>query len=205
MFGRLLSLLKGRGGPGRGKEVVVVSGLPRSGTSLMMQMLRAGGMDLLTDGLRTSDEDNPKGYCEFERVKALRDGDAAWLPQAVDKAVKVVSSVLKDLPPAYRYRVIFMERDVTEVLASQAKMLKRRGETKKTDDAEMRQAFEDHLAETDAWLDARGNFQVLKVPYASLIDSPEPIVREVREFLGREMEEQKMAEVVDPDLYRNRA
>jgi hypothetical protein len=109
------------------QTVVVVSGLPRSGTSLMMQMLEAGGITVLTDGIREPDEDNPRGYYEFERVKALPKGDYEWLESARGKAVKVVSALLEYLPPEYNYKVIFMHRRMEEILASQRKMLIRRG------------------------------------------------------------------------------
>ena len=106
--------------------IVVVSGLPRSGTSMMMQMLEAGGMNVLTDGLRTADEDNLKGYFEYEKVKALKT-DQSWLPEARGKAVKIISELLKYLPDTHTYRIIFMRRALEEVLASQDRMLIRRG------------------------------------------------------------------------------
>lgn len=109
-------------------EIIVVSGLPRSGTSLMMKMLAAGGLPLLVDGLRVPDDDNPEGYFEFEQVKALASGDHTWLPEAQGCAVKIISSLLKFLPEAYFYRVILMQRHMSEVLASQHRMLIRRGE-----------------------------------------------------------------------------
>ena len=106
--------------------IVVVSGLPRSGTSMMMQMLEAGGMDVLTDGRRTADEDNLKGYYEYEKVKALKT-DNSWLPRAGGKAVKIISELLRHLPGTHTYRVIFMRRAMEEILASQDRMLIRRG------------------------------------------------------------------------------
>jgi hypothetical protein len=110
------------------ERIVVVSGLPRSGTSMMMKMLEAGGIPVLTDYEREADEDNPKGYFEFERVKNLKDGDDAWLPQAKGKVVKVIAALLTDLPSSYEYEVIFMRRAMPEILASQRQMLIRRGE-----------------------------------------------------------------------------
>src|SRR3990167_393038 len=99
--------------------IVIVSGLPRSGTSLMMQMLRAGGMSLLIDDQRPADADNPHGYWEYEPVKRLQH-DNSWLPQAEGKAVKVVSALLQYLPPRHTYKIIVMHRPMQEVLASQA-------------------------------------------------------------------------------------
>src|ERR1043165_1737839 len=119
------------------KPITVVSGLPRSGTSMMMKMLEAGGMSLLVDNLRTADDDNPAGYYEFEPVKKLSQGDFDWLEEAQGKAVKVIAALLADLPSAYTYQIIFMRRDMFEILASQNKMLLNRGEDlKKISDAE---------------------------------------------------------------------
>jgi len=105
-------------------EIIIVSGLPRSGTSLMMQMLENGGVAVVTDHIRTADSDNPRGYYEFEKVKKIKE-DASWLPQTRGKALKMVSQLLYDLPPGERYRIIFMERDLDEMLLSQEKMLRR--------------------------------------------------------------------------------
>ena len=110
------------------QEIIVVSGLPRSGTSLMMQMLAAGGVEVVTDHVRTADTDNPRGYYEFELVKKIKQ-DASWLPEARGKAVKMVSQLLYDLPAGEKYRIIFLERDLDEVLVSQEKMLERLGRT----------------------------------------------------------------------------
>src|SRR5437764_1475845 len=101
-------------------EIIVVSGLPRAGTSLMMQMLDNGGIEVLTDGVRAADTDNPRGYYELEKVKRLKQ-DASWLPQARGKVFKMVSQLLYDLPASEAYRVLFMERDFDEMLRSQEK------------------------------------------------------------------------------------
>src|SRR5438270_5105425 len=105
-------------------EIIIVSGLPRSGTSLMMQMLDQGGVEVLTDNIRTADTDNPRGYYEFEKVKKIKQ-DASWLPQTRGKAFKMVSQLLYDLPASEQYLIIFMERDLDEMLLSQEKMLER--------------------------------------------------------------------------------
>src|SRR6185503_17341674 len=132
--------------------IVVVSGLPRSGTSMMMRMLDNGGLEPLTDGLRKSDEDNPKGYYEVELVKGLKkQQDKSWIGAAEGRAVKVVSSLLKDLPPDYRYDVIFMNRSLDEVIASQNKMITRRGETTGAGDQKIRSLYEQHLTSIKAW------------------------------------------------------
>ena len=113
---------------GKDEFITVVSGLPRSGTSMMMKMLEAGGIPPVTDELRTADEDNPKGYYEFERVKAMDQGDTSWVVGARGKVVKVISALLKHLPPGEQYRVVFVRRNMPEILASQRKMLIHRGE-----------------------------------------------------------------------------
>jgi hypothetical protein len=118
--------------------ITIVSGLPRSGTSMMMKMIEAGGIPPLTDAIRAADEDNPKGYYEFERVKQMDKGDVAWVADAPGKSVKVISALLKHLPPGYDYRVIFVQRNMAEILASQRKMLTHRGEdANKMDDEKM--------------------------------------------------------------------
>jgi len=188
------------------KTIVLVSGLPRSGTSMMMKMLDAGGLPPLTDNLRTADDDNPRGYYEFERVKKLRDGDTAWLPLAEGKAVKIISALLEYLPADYAYRVIFMRRAMPEILASQNKMLVNRGEeTDKVKDEEMAALFEKHLLKVQGWLAAQKNFSILEVPYSEIINKPLHWADRVQSFLDLPLDKMKMAGVVDPELYRQRA
>ena len=183
-------------------EIVIVSGLPRSGTSVMMQMLAAGGMDVMTDNARTGDVDNPRGYFELEQVKAIK-RDAAWLKQAGGKVFKMVSLLLYDLPADYRYRIIFMERNLDEILASQEKMLKRLGrEAGRADD--MRRSFTTHLTKLNAWLAQQGHIDLLRVSYKDLLAEPLAQAGRINEFLGGQMDVQKMAQAVDPALYRNR-
>lgn len=189
-----------------GPVVTVVSGLPRSGTSMMMKMLEAGGIDPLTDHEREPDEDNPKGYYEFERVKKLEDGDTAWLPMAEGKAVKVISALLKHLPDGYTYRVIFMRRKLDEVLESQRKMLERRGEDPdQASEAELKELFLKHVGNVEDWADAQGNVEVLFVSYNDVVSDPYGQLDRIDAFLGGGLDVQAMAEIVDPDLYRNRA
>lgn len=186
--------------------IVVVSGLPRSGTSMMMTILEQGGLAVLTDQIRAADEDNPKGYFEFERVKELDKGDQDWLADAQGKVVKVISALLEHLPPGHNYRVIFMERQMDEVLASQRKMLARRGEpTDRVDDQEMAKLFAKHLEKVRAWLASQPNFEVLYVDYNQMLANPLPYVRQVNQFLGNALDETAMRRAVDPALYRNRA
>jgi hypothetical protein len=186
-------------------EIVVVSGLPRSGTSMMMKMLNAGGIQPMTDELRKADVDNPKGYYEFERVKKLRAGDVEWLEEARGKVVKVISALLEYLPATYSYRVIFVQRNMQEVLASQKKMLAHRGEDATAgDDEAMAQMFESHLQKVYRWLEEQPSFSVLYVDYNQLLLDPEPWAQQINEFLSGALEVDRMAEVVDPKLYRNR-
>ena len=185
--------------------ITVVSGLPRSGTSMMMKMIDAGGIPPLTDALRVADEDNPKGYYEFERVKQMDKGDTAWVPEARGKAVKVISALLKHLPATEQYRVIFIRRNIDEILASQRKMLIRRGEDPdKQDDAQMKVLFEKHVRGVEQWLAGRGNVRTLYVHYSDMLGDPRPQIERVNAFLGGKLDTAQMAEVVDPALYRNR-
>ncbi len=185
--------------------IIIVSGLPRSGTSMMMKMLEAGGIPLLTDQIRQADEDNPKGYYEFERAKKLPDGDTAWLPEAQGKAVKIIAALLMELPSDYSYRVLFMRREIREVLASQSKMLERRGEEKSVDDDTMAVLFQKHLQQVEAWMQSQPNLQYLDVDYNAMVRDPWPQIKAINRFLGGELDEEAMATVIDPQLYRQRA
>ncbi len=183
-------------------EIIIVSGLPRSGTSLMMQMLDKGGVEALTDNIRTADTDNPRGYYEFERVKKLKD-DVSWVPEARGKAVKMVSQLLLDLPRSESYRVIFMQRDLDEMLISQEKMLERLNrEVAPRED--IKRAFIKHLDRVRDWLGGQPNIKVLYVKYSDLVGDPEVESRRVSEFLDGRADPQAMAGAVDPSLYRNR-
>jgi hypothetical protein len=187
-----------------GGIVTIVTGLPRSGTSMMMKMLEAGGTPVLTDRVRSADEDNPEGYYEFERVKQI-EHDPAWLEDAQGRAVKMVSALLKHLPPGYQYKVIFMRRNIAEILASQRKMLIRRGEpADQVDDATMASLFEKHLQKVMASIDSRADMDVLYVSYNDVLASPLQHAKAISQFLGGTFDVEAMAAVVDPDLYRNR-
>jgi len=184
--------------------VTVVSGLPRSGTSLMMQALDAGGMPVLTDGVRQSDEDNPQGYYEFEAVKKTK-ADPGWVAGAVGKAVKMVYQLLYDLPEAYEYRVLFMRRDMREVLASQKIMLERRGEQGANISADrLADLFQRDLEKVHQWLDRQDNMSMLAVNYNAMVKSPQLECQRAGAFLGGALDIEKMAAVVDPSLYRNK-
>jgi hypothetical protein len=189
-----------------GQPIVVVSGLPRSGTSMVMKMLEAGGLSLLTDGLRTADEDNPKGYFEVERVKNLaRESDKSWLAEARGKGIKVISYLLKSLPPSFNYRVVFIRREMEEVLASQRKMLARRGEAEETPPERMRALFDDDLWRAGYQLRHRPEFETLELHYSAVLARPLEQARRLAAFLGGGLDAEAMAAAVDPQLYRNRA
>lgn len=184
---------------------VIVSGLPRSGTSMMMKMLAAGGIIPLTDELRAADGDNPQGYYEFERVKQLDKGDTAWLPMARGKAVKVISYLLQYLPAEETYQVVFLRRNLDEILASQRKMIINRGENPdQMDDEQVAAMFTRHIELVENWLRRRPNVETLYVHYSDMLADPETQTRRIARFLGRDLDEAAMARIIDPNLYRNR-
>jgi hypothetical protein len=185
-----------------GSEIIVVSGLPRSGTSLMMQMLDGGGVEIVTDHIRTADTDNPRGYYEFEQVKKIKQ-DASWLPATRGKAFKMVSQLLYDLPPSERYRVVFMERDLDEVLSSQEKMLQRLGRNAAPRE-QIQRAFTLHLERLHEWLRTQPHIDVLRVRYRELIVNPHEQAERVCAFLGLRTDAAELVKAVDPSLYRNR-
>jgi hypothetical protein len=189
-----------------GRPIVVVSGLPRSGTSMMMKMLQAGGMPLYVDDVRMPDEDNPIGYYELEEVKSLlKEEDKAWLGEGKGKAIKIVSTLLPGLPSNHFYKVIFMQRHLDEVILSQNKMLRRRGEpVDESGDERMRGTLEKHLVRTKLWMDDQLNFAVVDVPYHEVIADPQRQAQRVRNFLAVDLDVENMASAVDRSLYRNR-
>ena len=189
-----------------GKPIVIVSGLPRSGTSMCMKMMDAAGYEIVQDGIRTADDDNPKGYYEDERVKDLeRNLDKSWLKDCRGKALKVISFLLKELPQANRYKVLFMRRPLEEVLASQNKMLVNRGEDNPASDQEMRRIYVEHLEQLAQLRARHKTMEWLEIDYRAFIDDPQGQARIVSEFLGGGHDVEKMASVVDKKLYRNRA
>lgn len=186
-------------------NIIVVSGLPRSGTSMMMKMLEAGGLEILTDNLREADANNPKGYYEFERVKKLKDGDLGWLPDAIGKVVKIVTGLITFLPAEYNYKIIFMERELEEVLASQKKMLGRLGKgDDNIPDDKMAQIYQGHLKQVKTWISSQPNMEVQNVNYNTMVRDPTESLHKVNAFLGGGMNVEIMANVVDKELYRER-
>lgn len=185
--------------------ITIVSGLPRSGTSLMMQMLVAGGMQPLADGERKADADNPRGYLEWERIKQLPT-DPSLIAEAEGKVVKVISRLLLALPSGHEYRIIFMQRPMPEILASQDEMLRRRGTYKEgADPAMITAAFQKHLREIDVWLDGKPHVKYLRVPYHDVLNDPKSVSQKLANFLDLSLHLDAMREQVDSSLYRNRA
>ena len=183
--------------------ITVVSGLPRSGTSMMMQMLRAGGLTCLTDELREADISNPKGYFEFEKVKGLR-ADNSWLPEAKGKVIKIISHLLACLPPELNYKIIFMERDLDEVLASQRKMLANQGRGEENlSDERLGQIFAQQLRQVRKMLADR-QISTLFLGYKDVLEDPVEISTQLQAFLGNNLDQQAMRDVVDHNLYRQR-
>ncbi len=185
--------------------ITIVSGLPRSGTSLMMQMLVAGGMPALSDGERQADTDNPRGYLEWERIKTLPN-DPGCIAEGEGKVVKVISRLLLSLPAGHEYKIIFMQRPLPEVLASQDQMLRRRGTYKEgADPAAISAAFEKHLREVYAWLDGKAYVKAIRVQYHEVLSKPKDVPQQLAQFLEIPLDVEAMIQQVDASLYRNRA
>ena len=184
--------------------ITVVSGVPRSGTSMMMSVLEAGGLEPMKDDIRAADEDNPRGYYELELVKKLK-VDAAWVDRAVGKVVKVVHAHLRDLPrDRHRYRVVLMRRDMTEVLRSQRKMLERRGVPGgKISDERAAAIYSKQLAELEDWMRAEPAFDHIAADYNELVRDPGPGLRAIHAFLGGTLDLKAMHGPIDPTLYRS--
>ncbi|HET6597615.1 MAG TPA: sulfotransferase [Anaerolineales bacterium] len=186
------------------QPVIIVSGLPRSGTSMMMRILAEGGLPVLTDKIRRPDDDNPNGYFELEIVRQLKEGNFSWMNDANGKVVKVISALLEYLPQDHQYKIIFMERHSKETLASQKKMLDHRGQISKLSDEEMEQQFHHHLAALKPWLVRQQNMEVLFVNYNSLMAEPKLCCEKIVEFLDIPLNQSQMLAVPDTQLYRNR-
>jgi len=184
--------------------ITVVSGLPRSGTSLLMQMLEAGGMEILTDNSRKTDEDNPKGYYEFEKVKGLSK-DNLWLKDAKGKAIKIISALLEYIPSIYNYKNFFMRRNIDEIIVSQKQMLIRRGlSTDEVNDEMTKRIFLKHIRQVEDWLNKQQNIDVFYVNYNEVVKDPVKYSEKINQFLGNILNTEHMVSVVDEILYRHR-
>lgn len=189
-----------------GDEVVIVSGLPRSGTSMMMKMLEGGGLEIMSDGVREADEDNPKGYYEYERVKDLeKEPDKSWVLGARGKVIKVISHLLKELPNDCFYRVVLMRRNLDEVVASQNKMLVHRHEENPIEDERVKELYRKHLIHARLMMRDRPNFELIEIAYGNAVADPADVAAEVHGFLGGRLDLAAMQAAVDPSLYRNRS
>lgn len=184
--------------------ITIVSGLPRSGTSMMMRMLDKAGIPILSDGIRKADDDNPLGYYEFEPVKRLGK-EFSWLPEAHGKAVKIIYIFLDKLPSDHQYRVIFMRRNLEEVIASQKTMLKRREEAGRLSDQQLIDAYTEQLTRLELWMKRQPNFQVHYLEYHDVVGHPAAAAAEIAAFLGLPLDTRAMAAAVDPSLHRNRS
>lgn len=181
-------------------EIIIVSGLPRSGTSLMMQMLDAGGIEAMTDKLRTPDNSNPQGYFEYEPVKKLA-SDNSWVKNACGKSVKVIAQLLQYLPDDFQYKVIFMERNLDEVLRSQQVML---GKGNTPAPVVIGEVFKKQLVNVQAWMENKPNVSYIKAVYSHIVADPSSFITELESFLGRPLDREKMTQAVNPSLYRNK-
>ena len=185
-------------------NLIIVTGLPRTGTSMMMKMLEAGGIAVITDKQRQAYEDNPNGYFELEQVKEIK-RDRSWLDASAGEAVKMVSMLLYDLPQDRDYILIFMKRNLDEVIVSQKVMLARKGERPSAEDEEMKRLFSKHLSEIEAWLSERKNFRTFYINYDEVLKQPKETAENIQKFLGRGLNIDNMIKSVDPSLYRQRS
>ncbi|MCH2173723.1 sulfotransferase [Myxococcota bacterium] len=197
-----------RPGNWRANVVTVVAGLPRSGTSLLMQMLAAGGMPILSDDVRKPDEDNPRGYLELEATKALRD-DASFLADGSGRAVKIIAPMLPYLPVqrGRLYRVVFTQRDLEEVLASQTVMLARLGRDPaqtQNENASLRAAFHRQLVNSRDILAQRPDVDTLFVHYPKVVANPMETARAIANFVPADLDPAAMAAAMDRQLHRQR-
>lgn len=190
-----------------GTPVYIVSGLPRSGTSMMMRMLEAGGIAPFTDGERTADIDNPVGYYEFERVKDLeKDPDKRWVRDARGRALKVISFLLRHLPDDNAYRIVYMRRHLDEVLQSQDKMLDRLGNPAPGGSLDaMKEAYRNDIVAARLYARKQPFMDLIEVDYRASVERPADTARIVNAFLGGHLDESGMAAAVNEELYRNRA
>ncbi|HKK31702.1 MAG TPA: tetratricopeptide repeat protein, partial [Alphaproteobacteria bacterium] len=186
-------------------EVVIVSGLPRSGTSMMMQLLEAGGIPALTDSERGADSDNPKGYYEYEPAKSRGD-HRGWLGEAGGKVVKMVAQLLPNLPPDRPYRIVFMERPLGEIIASQDAMLERLGRPRGSRRANLARSYLAQVEQVKRVLAGHeGRISILPVDYRRALTAPDSVAAEISAFLGGVLDVEAAAQAVDPSLRRQGA
>jgi hypothetical protein len=184
--------------------ITVVSGLPRSGTSLMMQMLAVGGLQVLTDGERQADADNPRGYYEWERIKLLPQ-QPNCIQEAEGKVVKVISQLLFALPSVHDYRIIFMQRPLAEVVASQSEMIRRRGTAGAAlPPPALIAGLQAHLNLVNAWLRDKINISVYRLEHHEVLQDPLQVSESIQKFLECPLDVPAMSRQIDESLYRQR-
>ncbi len=184
--------------------ITVVSGLPRSGTSMMMRMLESGGIPVMTDGVRTADDDNPRGYYEFEPVKQL-EWNTSWLADAFNKAIKIIYVFLYHLPANHRYKVLFLRRSLNDVVASQKVMLDRRRQAGTLTDEQLMESYNQQLQRLYSWVKRQSNIEILYLDYEEILSEPETAVLDITNFLGLPLNTHAMIQTIEPSLHRNRS
>lgn len=184
----------------RKDQIVIVSGLPRSGTSLMMQMLSKGGVEILTDNKREADKSNPKGYYEYEPVMSLHK-DNSWIHKSKNKAVKIVAPLLKNLDFQYRYKIIFMKRDLDEVVKSQQVMI---GKNPETFPVKLFNAYVEQLKAIEKWKEKEPGVELIYIDYKEVLDNPKEMIGKVESFIGQALDKEEMEKCIDKSLYRNK-
>jgi hypothetical protein len=185
--------------------IIIVSGLPRSGTSMLMNILKENSIEILEDKTKEADEYNPKGYFEFQPVSELPEGNITWLEQAEGKAVKVTSYFLHHLPAKYEYKVLFMERKIEEIVKSQQKTVAEEGKKfHKKEIKMMEDYFQDHIKQTKTWISLQPNFTVRYLSYNRIIENPKQFLPLISEFLELELKEESFTKIVDSSLYKER-
>ncbi len=185
--------------------ITVVSGLPRSGTSMMMQMLEKGGLTLFTDEERAADDNNPRGYYEHDAVKNLGQ-NSEFIKQAVDQSIKVIANLLHALPHRFRYKIIFMERDLNEIMSSQRRMLSRMGK-KVRDDIYPTQVIEEQkrvIKRVKQWASRHANVEIIYIQHREVLDHPFEQALRINEFLDYKLLPELMVQAVDRSLYREK-
>lgn len=186
-------------------DILIVSGLPRSGTSLMMRLIAQAGVVPLVDDTRPADTDNLGGYFEYAPVKMMREGNLSWLPLAAGRVIKIVSYLLDSLPPNLTYRIVFMQRNLVEIVSSQNAMLARRNEIPALSDEALIQLYSRHLHQIHNWLAAQPNIQTITVDYNRLVSEPVACIRDLGTFLDLQMDPGELSGIIDPKQYRQRA
>jgi hypothetical protein len=175
--------------------IYIVSGLPRSGTSMMMKMLEAGGLPVLVDADNPSTDNHPGGRYEYKLARMMSKGANEWITDAKGKVVKILLHSLYNLPDTFQYKVVFMQRNIYEVIASQTKM----GILSGND-----YIYTNMILQFNHWLKSKTTIEILFVNYNDLMKQSAPIIANVADFIGQDLNTGKMAKVPKKKLYRNR-